>query len=319
MSTSGCEFEYDFTVSFADEDRELAARFARLLHGEGIRVFYDEWNTADLWGTDLVQHLNEVYSKKARFCVIFISAAYLAKRWTIHELKSAQARALQDSATYILPVRLDETVIPGIPRTIGEIDLSRITIEEAAKLAAQKINSEKLRVGAVSDKAAAADTARTSASTVPRLGKVAIRKQFTQHDVDTFVEKAYDEVARFFKESLERLRVDHESLEGEFRQVTAIHFTARVYRRGSRINECGIRLVDGFFGKKEKQIIYSRDPESTNSMDKGVRVADDGEEMFLTPSVIFDTTRGLRVEEERLTPHEAAEMFWGILVSPLQR
>src|SRR5258708_6936983 len=115
--TSG-DFEYDVTVSFAGEDRATAERFAELLKAKGFSVFYDNWNKADLWGTDLFQHLDDIYAKKARFCVVFISAAYLAKAWTNQELKSAQARAFQQNSAYILPVRIDDTVIPGIRPTL---------------------------------------------------------------------------------------------------------------------------------------------------------------------------------------------------------
>ena len=80
---------YDVVLSFAGENRQIVEQFANLLKAEGLVVFYDKWEQAALWGSDLYQHLDDVYSKKARFCVIFISAEYAAKAWTSHELKSA--------------------------------------------------------------------------------------------------------------------------------------------------------------------------------------------------------------------------------------
>ena len=84
-----------------------------------ISVFYDEFEEASLWGRDLYDYLFDLYHNRARYCVMFISESYAAKLWTTHERKAAQARAFQGHMDYILPVRLDDTAIPGLPSTIG--------------------------------------------------------------------------------------------------------------------------------------------------------------------------------------------------------
>src|SRR5947199_99785 len=122
------EFEYDVAVSFAGEDRATAERFAELLKADGFSVFYDFCNKADHWGRDLYQHLAEVYSKKANFCVMFLSAAYARKAWTRHEMQAAQQRAFRENEAYILPVRIDDTSIPGIGETVAYLDLRRESI-----------------------------------------------------------------------------------------------------------------------------------------------------------------------------------------------
>ena len=132
-------FEYDVALSFAGENRDVAERLASELRRQNVRVFYDSWEEAHLWGKDLYQHLSHVYGKAARFCVVLISEQYEAKAWTNHELRTAQARALQENAEYILPVRLDDTDLPGVPRTIAHIDLRRVSIEELAGLLLQKL------------------------------------------------------------------------------------------------------------------------------------------------------------------------------------
>jgi hypothetical protein len=48
-------FKYDFALSFAGEQREIAEQLARLLQSESVRVFYDKDAQADLWGQDLYQ------------------------------------------------------------------------------------------------------------------------------------------------------------------------------------------------------------------------------------------------------------------------
>lgn len=116
-------FEYDITLSFAGEQRKQVEEIAQSLQAAGVVVFYDNFSKAQLWGKDLYQHLSDVYQKKARFCIIFISKEYAEKAWTNHELKAAQARAFTEKgAEYILPVRFDDTEVAGILPTTGFLD-----------------------------------------------------------------------------------------------------------------------------------------------------------------------------------------------------
>lgn len=116
-------FEYDITLSFAGEQRAQVEQIADCLVAAGVTVFYDKFAKAELWGKDLYQHLSDVYQKRARYCIIFISKEYAEKAWTNHELKSAQARAFAEKGSeYILPVRFDDTEAAGILPTTGFLD-----------------------------------------------------------------------------------------------------------------------------------------------------------------------------------------------------
>ena len=46
---------------------------------------------------------------------MFLSKYYAAKLWTNLERQASQARAFRENTEYIMPVRLDETVLPGLP------------------------------------------------------------------------------------------------------------------------------------------------------------------------------------------------------------
>ncbi|MDA3876851.1 MAG: TIR domain-containing protein [Halothiobacillus sp.] len=134
-------FPYEVALSFAGEDRLYVYAVATALRARKIRVFYDDYEKVSLWGKDLYTHLNEVYSKNAKFCVLFISRHYREKVWTNHERKSAQARAFEEKREYILPARIDDTEIPGLNKTVGYIDCSKISPQELANLIIDKINS----------------------------------------------------------------------------------------------------------------------------------------------------------------------------------
>nr|MDT0660008.1 TIR domain-containing protein [Micromonospora sp. DSM 115978] len=133
------EFEFDVALSFAGEDRVFVDRVAKILRDNGTRVFYDEFEVLTLWGLDLYTVLDDVYRHKSRYAVVFASENYSRKMWTSHERRSAQARALQEKESYLLPVRLDNSLVPGLRPTIGYIDGSIRGPEEVAKLIIAKI------------------------------------------------------------------------------------------------------------------------------------------------------------------------------------
>ena len=133
------QFEYDVCLSFAGEDRAYVRRVATALRERGVRVFYDEYAEAELWGKDLYVHLDQLYREAARYCVLFVSKHYARKLWTNHERESAQARALRAHKEYILPVRFDRTRLPGLRDTVGFIKLTGKKPEELATLICKKL------------------------------------------------------------------------------------------------------------------------------------------------------------------------------------
>lgn len=144
-SESADKYKYQVALSFAGEDRSTAGKLARLLTDQGISVFYDEYEQANLWGKDLYQHLAEVYGNNAQYCIILISKDYARKLWTKHELKQAQERAFKENREYILPLRLDDTAIPGITETTGYIDLQKVPIEYVVSVLIEKLGSSNIK------------------------------------------------------------------------------------------------------------------------------------------------------------------------------
>lgn len=132
-------YPYDVALSFAGEDRVHAEALAEALRRYGISVFYDKYEKNTLWGKDLYIHLSDLYQNKARYCVMFFSQYYVAKTWTKHELKAAQARALKEQQEYILPICLDSTEIPGILKTTAYLNWHEETPESVAEAILEKL------------------------------------------------------------------------------------------------------------------------------------------------------------------------------------
>jgi hypothetical protein len=133
------KFEYDIALSFAGEDRQYAEQVAIELRKRGLKVFYDDFERADLWGKNLFTYLTDLYQNRAMYCVVFVSPNYAAKRWTKLEREAAQARAFLSEPEYILPIRLGDTEIPGLLPTVGYVDWQKEGLECIIKYILQKV------------------------------------------------------------------------------------------------------------------------------------------------------------------------------------
>ena len=135
---------YDVALSFAGEDRNYVEQVAKELDANGVKVFYDKFEVADLWGKDLYSHLTEVYNKQTRFTIMFVSEYYASKLWTNHERKAAQAKAFTQNSEYILPVRIDDTDIPGILPTTAYIRSNEYSPAQLVSLIIKKLTNAKI-------------------------------------------------------------------------------------------------------------------------------------------------------------------------------
>jgi len=62
--------------------------------------------------------------------------------WPNHERRSAQARALKEKGQeYILPIKVDDTELDGMPPTLGYLDVKCYSIEQIAELLIKKLQS----------------------------------------------------------------------------------------------------------------------------------------------------------------------------------
>jgi hypothetical protein len=133
--------KYDICLSFAGEDRDYVDEVARHLKDLGVKVFYDNDAQVDLWGKNLTEYLDEIYRNQSRYCLMFVSKHYAAKMWTKHERQSAFDRAMTQDQEYVLPVRFDDTVLPGLRTGVGYLDGTRVTPRRLAEMAAQKLGA----------------------------------------------------------------------------------------------------------------------------------------------------------------------------------
>ena len=134
-------FRYDFAISYSRVDESEARNLARLLRERGAIVYFDQFAVADTWGRPLEIHLDDVYRHLAKFCIVIISRHYAESSWTQIELASALAAKRIRKTDYILPLRLDDTDITGLPPGLTNLDLRSVSPEYVAQVALEKMAS----------------------------------------------------------------------------------------------------------------------------------------------------------------------------------
>ena len=67
------DYPYDIAISYAGEDRDNAHALAEALRAHNVKVFYDRYEKATLWGKNLYNYLSDLYQNQARYCVMLLS------------------------------------------------------------------------------------------------------------------------------------------------------------------------------------------------------------------------------------------------------
>ncbi len=130
--------KYQVALSFAGAQREYALPLAKHLRDRGVIVFYDEFEAANLLGKNLIEEFEGIY-REAEYVVILVSEAYLNGMWTLVERQAAVYGKLEKRKDSIIPVRFDNTEIPGILPSIGCIFANKSSPAEAASMIATKL------------------------------------------------------------------------------------------------------------------------------------------------------------------------------------
>lgn len=136
---------YQAALSFAGEQRQYVEDVARCLQSRGVSVFCDGFETTQLWGKNGAEALHEAFAQRAAYVVMFVSRSYVAKAWPTHERRSAISRMVREDGEYVLPIRFDDTSVPGLPDDVIYLRADDHTPAELAARIAEKIGIEPFR------------------------------------------------------------------------------------------------------------------------------------------------------------------------------
>ena len=131
--------KYEVALSFAGEQRHYVEEVARALQSRGIAVFYDEFEKVSLWGESLTEEFHRIFENDAGRVVMFISGDYVQNAWPRHERRSALSKAVHESTEYVLPVRFDDTEVPGLPTDVSYLHAKEYSPSELAAMIGEKL------------------------------------------------------------------------------------------------------------------------------------------------------------------------------------
>ena len=145
-------YTFDFAISFSRECRPLANELADLLENRGAIVFYDYSFLEHLLGKRLDDELAWVFGEATRYFVPFVSAGYARRPWPQYEWTIAQLEAERRQEEFILPLRVDDSLLVGLPSTVGYLDLRSIKLDEVSDILIGKFGSSTGQAGTGSKK-----------------------------------------------------------------------------------------------------------------------------------------------------------------------
>lgn len=149
---------------------------------------------------------------------------------------------------------------------------------------------------------------------VERSSNLRVKKEFSDIDVDTYLDESFDYIARYFEGSLRELEARNAGVRTRYKRVDANRFTAAVYNEGNRGAECTVWLSarDQLFSGIA---YFSGITESANQYHECMSVSNDGYILSLKPFGM--SYRGTN-SEVTLSQQGAAEFYWSMLIKNLQ-
>ncbi|GEM_PF-391909 len=97
--------KYDFALSFAGEDRNLARSIYESLQQRELTVFYDENESHRILGNDVEEYLAPIYRSEADYVLPLLSGSYPRKIWTKFESQHFKNRFGDNS---VIPIMVDD-------------------------------------------------------------------------------------------------------------------------------------------------------------------------------------------------------------------
>jgi len=129
-------YNYDFAISYAGEDKLIAEKIIN-----GIKSYYDDFSIFyapneqhQLVGQDGESYFEQLFSK-SKEVIVLISENYKKKVWTRYEWDIILQR---NEENRFIPIRLDDTIILGLPSNIITLYYKN-NISEIAEICIKKL------------------------------------------------------------------------------------------------------------------------------------------------------------------------------------
>jgi hypothetical protein len=312
-------------ISYSHKDealrKELESHLAMLQRSGVIEMWHDRRIIA---GSNLDSAISEQL-ESAQIILLLISADFLASDYCYDIEMGRAMEKHHDGSAAVIPVilrpcdwysspfgKLLATPQDGKPVTMfGNQDEAFTDIAKSVRLAAARFNSAEPKTPAAVPVALRPTSVAANLAAAERSSNLRIKRVFNDHERDDYLENAYEYIARYFEGSLDELQKRNTQITTKFKRLDATSFTASIYSNGDRVSVCSIvsGTIGGFGGNS---IRYSSSADAPrNSWNEQLTVGDDGYTLHLQGGF-------MQGDNKRLTEEGAAELFWGLLIRPLQ-
>ena len=317
-----------FSYSHADENlRDMLEKHLSALKHQGL---IDTWHDRRIRAGDEFSSEISDNLERADMILLLVSADFISSRYCYDVEMTRALERHQGGEAKVIPVILRACDWKDTPfgkllavpkdslpvRSWPDIDDAFLDVVRSLKAAIQETSVAKRTLGQRVDRSdrTIPQSGSNPGSVVfrPRSSNLRLRKQFSEADRDSFLETAFEFIARYFENSLSELEARNADITTRFRRVDRNRFTATVYRSGNAAARCRITL-GGMLGKG---ITYSSNDEiSDNSFNDRLSVENDDQSLYLTAMGAAAYARDVG---SHLTPEGGAEYYWSKLMQPLQ-
>jgi hypothetical protein len=313
-------------ISYAHADetyRDQLDKHLSILQRAGI---VEIWHDRRLMAGDEWDHGIKSELERADIILLLVSPDFIASGY-INDVEIARAMERHEGGSAcVIPVILRPckweitpfAKLQALPKDAKAIS-QWPNIDEAYLDVANGIHRavEKLAKGSQVPRSAPSPraTAGSTGGSPPRSGNLRVTKRFTNADKDTFKHDAFDFIRRYIEGSLTELSDRNPDIRINFRPIDANRFTAAIYRNGKKASACTIS-IGGMLGGT---IVYSNNENDTgNSCNESLSVEADDQTLYLKAMGMSMMFSG-RNRDEKLSMEGGAELFWSMLIEPLQR
>jgi len=148
---------------------------------------------------------------------------------------------------------------------------------------------------------------------LPRSSNLTVKKDFSDHDRDNFLDEAYAYIRRFFEGSLLELCQRNPEFSHKVKDLDNTSFSASIYKNGNLTSVCTVFMANTM-GKGISYI--TKETSERNSYNEQLSVSDDGQKLFLASSGMMSYLQ--RDEDRKLTFEGGAELYWDKFIQPLK-
>jgi hypothetical protein len=307
-----------FSYSHRDEEyrNELETHLAMLKREGSIAAWHDRRVDA---GTELHNEISE-HLEQANIILLLVSAYFLASDYCYEREMTRALERHKKGEAVVIPVIVHPCDWQSAPfrhlratPTDGKPISKFPNLHDAYLAIVKDIRQAISKIGTARPKKDTPETDLPKLRGVvsgKRSSNLGIKRDFSDHDQDQFLDSSFEFIANFFESSFEELKGRNAGIDVRFKRIDARQFSAAVYRNGSKRASCRIWLP----GRAEfgGGIAYSSS-ESGSGMNEILNVENNGYTLLLKPMMNW---RGS--DSERLTQEGAAEHLWSKFIEPLQ-